>query len=309
MLTFLLGRLAGGAVAIVAVTAGIHALMTLAPGDPLVALYGSAVRTMPAAELARLRTEAGLDRPWPAQYATFLTGALRGDLGTSRRTGRPVAAELRDRLPFTVLLTLVALPLAIVPGLAAGLAAAARARSWVDTLVTGSVVVVAAVPVYWTALLLMMAFSLRLGWLPSSGSGEWRHLVLPAVTLGLASAAPLARVARASLLDALAEPHVVVARAKGLSPQAVLLRHGLRNALLPVVTVAGIDLGRMLSGAVFVEAVFGWPGVGRLMVDAIAGRDLPLVQGIVVVGAAAVLLLSLAVDLAYARLDPRVRYR
>jgi peptide/nickel transport system permease protein len=133
MLAFLLGRLAGGAVAVVAVTAGIHALMMLSPGDPLVALYGSAVRTMPAAELARLRTEAGLDRPWPAQYAAFLAAAVRGDLGTSRRTGRPVTAELRDRLPFTALLTLVALPLAILPGLAAGLAAGARARTWLDT--------------------------------------------------------------------------------------------------------------------------------------------------------------------------------
>jgi peptide/nickel transport system permease protein len=309
MLAYLLGRLAGGAVAIVAVTAGIHALMMLAPGDPLVALYGSAVRTMPAAELARLRTEAGLDRPWPSQYAAFLAGAVRGDLGTSRRTGRPVANEVRDRLPFTVLLTLVALPLAIVPGVAVGLAAGARAGTWIDTLVSGSVVVVAAVPVYWTALLLMMVFSLRLGWLPSSGSAGWHHLVLPALTLGLASAAPLARVARASLLDALAEPHVVVARAKGLSARAVLLRHALRNALVPIVTVAGMDVGRMLSGAVFVETAFGWPGVGRLMVDAIASRDLPLVLGIVVVGAAAVLLLSLIVDLVYGRLDPRVRYR
>jgi peptide/nickel transport system permease protein len=309
MLAFLLGRLAGGAVAVVAVTAGIHALMMLSPGDPLVALYGSAVRTMPAAELARLRTEAGLDRPWPAQYAAFLAAAVRGDLGTSRRTGRPVTAELRDRLPFTALLTLVALPLAILPGLAAGLAAGARARTWLDTALTASVVVVAALPVYWTALLLMMVFSLWLGWLPSSGSGAWHHLVLPAATLGLASAAPLARVARASLLDALAEPHVVVARAKGLSARAVLLRHGLRNALVPVVTVAGMDVGRMLSGAVFVETAFGWPGVGRLMVDAIASRDLPLVQGIVIVGALTVLLLSLLVDLIYLRLDPRVRYR
>jgi peptide/nickel transport system permease protein len=308
MLGFLLGRLAGGAVAIVIVTAAIHGLMSVAPGDPLVALYGTAVRTMPAEQLDRLRAEAGLDRPWAAQYATFLARAVRGDLGTSRRSGRPVLDELRERVPATVVLTLVALPFAILPGLAAGIAAAAWARSWIDTLVTGAVVVVAAVPVYLTALLLMLAFSLRLGWLPSSGSGDARHLVLPVLTLALASAAPLARITRASLLDALAEPHVVVARAKGLSPRRVLLRHGVRNALVPIVTVAGIDLGRMLSGAVFVESVFGWPGVGRLMVDAIASRDLPLVQGVVIVGAVAVLLLSLAVDAAYLRLDPRVRY-
>ena len=309
MVAYLLGRLASGAVAALLLTAVVNGLLSLTPGDPMVALLGPAVRNLPAEQLARLRREAGLDRSWPQHYAHFLAGAWRGDLGVSRRSGRPVAVELRERLPATAVLTLTALPLALALGLTAGVAAAAHARTWLDTLLSAAIVAVAAVPVYWTGLLLLLAFSLALGWLPSSGSGGWRHLVLPAVTLGIASAAPLARITRSSVIDALAEPHVVAARARGLSRRRVLVRHGLRNALVPVLTVAGIDLGRMLSGVVFVEAVFAWPGLGRLMVDAITARDLPLVQGIVLAGALAMLAVSLLVDLAYLRLDPRVRYR
>ena len=309
MLGYALRRVAAGAVALVMLTAVVHGLMAVTPGDPLVALLGPAVRNLPSEHQARLRAEAGLDRPWPRQYAAYLQGAVRGDLGISRRSGRPVSAELRDRLPATIALTAAALPLALAFGLTTGVLAATFARSWLDTLLSASIVLASAVPVYWTGLLLLLLFSLALGWLPPSGGGSWRHLILPALTLAVASAAPLARITRSSLLDALAEPHVVVARARGLPPRQVLVRHGLRNALIPVLTVAGIDLGRMLSGAVFVEAVFSWPGVGRSMIDAITARDLPLVQGIVLVGALTVLLISLLVDLAYLRLDPRVRYR
>jgi ABC-type dipeptide/oligopeptide/nickel transport system permease component len=309
VLAYVLGRLAGGALAVVLVSAAVHALLAWAPGDPLVALLGPAVATIPSAEQERLRAELGLDRPWAAQYAAFLGAAVRGDLGTSRRSGRPVVAELADRVPATALLTALAVPLAIALGLGAGMAAAVWARTWVDVAVTGAVVLASAVPVYLSGLLLLVAFSLALGWLPASGSGGARHLVLPVLTLALASAAPLARMARGSLLDALAAPHVVVAVAKGLPRRAVVVRHALRNAWVPVLTVAGVDVGRMLSGAVFVEAVFGWPGVGRLTVDAIVARDLPLVQGVVVLGAVVVVALNLIVDLTYARLDPRVRFR
>ena len=298
MLAYLLGRLAGGAVAIALLTVIVHGLMAATAGDPLVALLGPTVRQLPLEQQARLRAEAGLDRSWPRQAADHLGGLLRGELGSSRRSGRPVTAELRDRLPATVALALAALPLALALGLAVGTATAAAARSWLDTLLSGLLLVGTAVPAYWTGLLLVLAFSLTLGWLPSSGGGGARHLLLPALTLGLAAAAPLARITRSSLLDALAEPHVVAARARGLSGAQVLWRHGLRNAWVPILTVAGVDLGRMLGGAVFVEAVFAWPGVGLLMVDAIAARDAPLVQGIVLVGAATVLALSLIVDLA-----------
>ncbi len=309
MLTYVLGRLVGGAFALVLVSAAVHALMAVAPGDPLVALLGPAVTTIPSEEQARLRADLGLDRPWVTQYAAYLGAAVRGDLGTSRRSGRPVTAELADRLPATALLTLVAVPLALVLALGAGTAAAVWTRTWVDVLLTGTLVALSAVPVYLSGLLLLAAFSLALGWLPASGSDGPRHLVLPVATLALASAAPLARIARGSLLDALAAPHVTVAVAKGLSRRAVVVRHALRNAWVPILTVAGIDVGRMLSGAVFVEAVFGWPGVGRLAVDAIVARDLPLVQGVVVLGALVVVVLNLIVDLVYVRLDPRVRYR
>ena len=309
MVAFLLARLGGGAIAVVLLLVLVHGLVAAAPGDPLVALLGPGVLGVSEPQRERMRSEAGLDRPWPQRAAAYLGAALRGDLGTSQRSGRPVADELRDRLPATAALAAAAVTLALALGLAAGVAAAAFARSWLDPLLTGALLVGAAVPVYWTGLLLLYAFSLALGWLPASGGGSWRHLLLPAVSLGLASAAPLARVTRAALLDALAAPHVVAARARGLSRLRVLLRHGLRNALAPVVTVAGIDLGRMLGGVVFIEAVFGWPGLGRLAVDAIVARDLALVQGIVLVTAVAVLALGLLVDLAYLRLDPRVRYR
>ncbi len=307
MLPFVLGRLVSGALAILAVTAVVHALVAAAPGDPLIALLGPAVTALPSAERDRLRAAHGLDRPWAEQYVAFVGRALAGDLGTSRRSGRPVAHELRDRIPATVALTAAALPLAVALGVGAGVAAAAWSRTWLDTLVTGLVVGASAVPVYLSGLVLLLVFSLVLGWLPSGGTGGTLHLVLPALTLALASAAPLARMARGSLLDALAEPHVVVATAKGLARRTVVVRHGLRNALVPLVTVVGIDLGRVLGGAVFVEAVFGWPGVGRLTVDAIVARDLPLVQGVVLLGAVVVVVLNLLVDLAYARLDPRVR--
>lgn len=309
MVAYLFARLAGGAVAVVLLLVLVHGLVAAAPGDPLVARLGPGVLGVPEAQRERMRAEAGLDRPWPQRAAAYLGAAARGDLGTSHRSGRPVADELRDRLPATALLALTAVALALALGLAVGIAAAAFARTWLDPLLTGALLLGSAVPVYWTGLLLLYAFALVLDWLPASGGGSWRHLALPAVALGLASAAPLARVTRASLLDALAEPHVVAARARGLSRRQVLWRHGLRNALAPVITVAGIDLGRMLGGVVFVEAVFGWPGLGRLAIDAIVARDLALVQGVVLVTAVAVLALNLAVDLAYLRLDPRVRYR
>jgi ABC-type dipeptide/oligopeptide/nickel transport system permease component len=309
VVAFVLARLGGAAVSVALLLVLVHGLVAAAPGDPLVALLGTGVIGVPEEQRERMRSEAGLDRPWPQRAAAYLGAALRGDLGTSRRSGRPVADELRDRLPATVALAAAALTLALALGLATGVAAAAFARSWLDPLLTGALLLGAAVPVYWTGLLLLYAFALALGWLPASGGGSWRHLLLPALSLGLASAAPLARVTRAALLDALAAPHVVAARARGLSRAQVLLRHGLRNALAPVVTVAGIDLGRMLGGVVFVEAVFGWPGLGHLAIDAIVARDLALVQGVVLVTAVAVLALGLLVDLAYLRLDPRVRYR
>jgi len=309
MLALVAGRLASGVLTLIVLAATIHALVAVAPGDPLVALLGPAALTVPEQEKVRMRAELGLDRAWPTQLASYLSGAVRGDLGTSRRSGRPVAAELVERFPFSLALAAAALPLATLLGIVAGTAAAARARTWVDTVITGLVVTAAAVPAYWTALLALLAFSLALGWFPSSGADSWRHLVLPAVTLAVASAAPLARVTRGAVLDALAQPHVTAAHARGLTSRSVLLRHGLRNAMLPVVTIIGLDAGRLLGGALFIEVVFAWPGLGRLMVDATLARDLPLVMGGVIVGAASVIVANLLVDLAYLRLDPRVRYR
>jgi peptide/nickel transport system permease protein len=307
VIAFLAGRLVAGAGAVLLVTAALHALMTLAPGDPLAALVGEGVRRLPAEEQARLRAQLGLDEPWLARYGASLATTLGGDLGTSRRSGRPVAHEIGERLPASATLVVVALPVAFLLALAAGGAAAHRPGSWRDAAVTSTVSAAAALPPYLTGLVLLLVFSLWLGLAPASGAGSLAHLVLPAATLALAVAAPWARVTRAALINALAQPHVVVARAKGLSGAPLVKRHALRPALAPLLTLAAMDAGRLLGGAVFVEAIFGWPGLGRLAVDAVGARDLPLLQGIVLVSAVAVVVLNLAADVAMARLDPRVR--
>lgn len=298
-----------GALALLVVTAVVYALMAAAPGDPVAAVLGVRARTVTSEERERLREQLGLNAPAVERYFTYLLGVARGDLGRSYRSQRAVGAELRDRIPYSLTLAAVAAPLALLLGVAAGVIAAARSRTWLDTLISGMVALLAAVPAYITALLMMLVFALALGWVPATGSSTLAHLVLPAATLALSSAAPLARLTRSSLLDALAEPHVTAARARGLSGLTVLVRHGLRNAALPVVTVAAIDFGRLLGGAVFVEAVFGWPGLGRLLVDATAARDTPLVLGVTIVGAVSVIVLNLLADLAYLRLEPRLRYR
>jgi ABC-type dipeptide/oligopeptide/nickel transport system permease component len=305
---FVLLRLLASLPVLFGVTLLTFAMLWLAPGDPLTALTGAELRGAPAEEVAELRRSYGLDRPLPQQYLAYLGGLVTGDLGRSLRSGRPVAAEFGERFPATVQLGLAALVIAIALGLGTGLLAAAFPRSWVDRLGSGLVLLGISVPVFWSGLLLMLLFSLRLGWLPASGSGSWRHLLLPALALGFATSAQLSRIARSSLREALVQPHVHTARAKGLTRTAVLFRHGLRNALLPIVTILGLQLGQLLGGAVLTEAVFAWPGVGRMLVDAIVARDLPLIQGSTLVLALLFVLINLLVDAGYAALDPRIRY-
>ena len=308
MLAYVLHRLVGTVPVLLGVTLVVFAMTWLTPGDPVVALLGESAQGITGAARDALRRELGLDRPWPVQYLEYVRGLAQGDLGLSVRSRRPVMREVLDRLPATAELALAGLTIAVVVGVSLGVAAALRKRTWVDALAIAVALVGVSVPVFWSGFLLMLVFSLELGWLPASGRGTLRHLVLPALTVGIASAAFIARITRGAVLETLGQDYVRTARAKGVVERVVVVRHALRNALLPIVTVIGLQLGSLLGGAVLTETVFAWPGVGRMLVDAILARDLPLVQGSVLVVSLIFILINLVVDLSYAAINPRVRY-
>lgn len=277
----------------------------LIPGDPAQIMAGQAATE----EVVRqIRQSLGLDQPLPVQYLYFLRSVVRGDLGRSLFNGAPVVEELRQRFPRTVRLALASMVVASLIGIPAGILAATRHLSWLDTLVMLVALVGVSMPVFWLGLNLILVFSVRLQWLPAFGYETWRHLLLPSFTLGAASAAIVARMTRSSMLEVLGQDYIRTARAKGLAERVVVNRHALRNALIPVVTVLGLQLGTLLSGAVLTETVFAWPGIGRLLVDAVLARDYPIIQGATLLIAATFVALNLAVDLLYGLLDPRIRY-
>jgi ABC-type dipeptide/oligopeptide/nickel transport system permease component len=308
LIPYVLRRLVGTAPVLLGVTLVVFAMTWLTPGDPVVALLGESAQGISAEAREDLRRELGLDQPWPVQYLSYVGGLVQGDLGTSIRSRRPVLVEVTDRLPATAELAIAGLAIAVVLGVSLGVAAALKRRTWVDAAAIAVALIGVSVPVFWSGFLLMMVFSLELGWLPASGRGDWRNLILPATTVGIASAAFIARITRGAVLETLGQDYVRTARAKGLRDRVVVVRHALRNALLPIVTVVGLQLGSLLGGAVLTETVFAWPGVGRMLVDAIVARDLPLVQGTVLVISLLFILVNLAVDLSYAAINPRVRY-
>ena len=308
MFGYALGRLAGTVPVLFGVTLLVFAMTWVTPGDPVIALLGESAQGISQEARDDLRRELGLDRPWPAQYLTYVGGLVRGDFGTSIRSRRPVLREVADRLPATAELALAALAIAVAVGVTLGVLAAVYRRTWIDAVAIAVALVGVSVPVFWSGFLLMLVFALELGWLPASGRGTWQHLVLPAVTVGVSSAAFIARITRGAVLETLAQDYVRTAHAKGLAARRVIVRHALRNALLPIVTVVGLQLGGLLGGAVLTETVFAWPGVGRMLVDAIVARDLPLVQGAVLVVSVLFILVNLAVDLSYAAINPKVRY-
>ena len=290
-------------------------VLHLSPGDPAEIMLGSQATQ---ADLARLRAELGLTEPLPVQYVRWLAHVVRGDLGRSLWTKRPVLAEVLDRFKATLVLTTCGLVLSSVIGIGLGVASAMRPHSLLDRSSAVASLFGASMPVFWLGIVLMVLFSLWLGWLPASGmfapygGGDLRdlisHLVLPAVTLAAASITIVARLTRSTMLEVLGQDYIRTARAKGLIERAVVLRHGLKNALVPIVTVIGVQAGYLLGGAVLTETVFAWPGVGTLMVQGILARDFPLVQGAVLVVALTFVLVNLAVDLLYVWLDPRIRY-
>jgi len=296
---------AGGALAVLAAITLFVAFGIRLTGDPAVALFeGSA----PSAEdIRRIHQALGTDRPFLAQYAGFVTGAVRGNLGTSFRSGQPVAAVISERAGATLALAVGGMLVALAAAFPLGAYAATHRDALADFLIRVGSLLGLSFPNFWLAIMLILIVAVRLRWLPPSGYGGPASLVLPCVTLGIILASTLVRLVRASLLDTLGQPYIRTARAKGLRERSVVVRHGLRNALLPVVTFVGLQFGALLGGVVVLENVFAWPGLGQLALQAVTYRDYPVVQGVVVVLALGVVLVNLLVDLSYGVLNPRVR--
>jgi peptide/nickel transport system permease protein len=273
-------------------------------GDPALQMVGPDAT---AEQIEDLRHQMGFDRPWPIQYLDFMSKAVRGDFGVSIRNRQPAFDLVKERLPATLQLAGAALAIALVVALPVGIFSATHHNTAYDSLAMLGALLGQSIPVFWLGLMLILVFGVNLRWLPISGYGEPQHLLLPALTLGTYSMARNARLVRSSMLEVLGLDFVRTARAKGLTSLAVNLRHALKNALLPVITVVGLEFGLLLGGAIVVETIFAWPGVGRLMLNAIQGKDYPLVEAAVITLALVFVVLNLLVDLAYAYLDPRIR--
>jgi ABC-type dipeptide/oligopeptide/nickel transport system permease component len=283
----------------------VFALIHLVPGDPAQAMLGE---TASQQDVDALRKSLGLDQPLTAQYRTFLAGLARGDLGKSFRFGTPVTQEIRRRLPQTALLAVCAMSVAILIALPLGIVAAVFRGRFLDNLSMTLALAGISMPGFWLGPLLAIVFAVYFGWLPVSGSGTPAHLVLPSITLGAALAAILARMTRASVIEELRELYVTAARARGLSRARAVVRHAFRNSLIPVVTIIGLQFGAVLTGTIITETIFAWPGVGRLLIQAINTRDYPLVQGCILFISVTYVAMNLLTDLAYGLLDPRIRF-
>ncbi len=281
-------------------------ILYLMPGDPAqTMLFGT---NATPDQVATLRHQLGLDRPLHLQYFDFAGRLVRGDLGESFVTQRPVGSEIAAQFPSTMRLAGAGMAFALLIGLPTGILAGVRRGTWVDTVGSGISVLGVAIPNFWLAVLLILIFSVTLNWFPVLGQGSLRALVLPAISLGWGFAAIITRLVRASMIEVLNQPYVVTARAKGLGERIVVLRHTLKNAMIPVVTILGLQVANLLSGAVVVESIFARQGIGSLAVRAIQAKDVPLIQGVVIFVAAVYVLINLLVDISYALLDPRIRY-
>ena len=305
MLTYVGRRILAVVPVLFGVTLAVFSMLFLVPGDPVKIMLAEFVTTPD--QIAQMRAQLHLDEPVLKQYGRFVGSALRGDLGVSIRSRRPVTAEITENIGSTGQLALASMLVAIGLGVPLGLLAALGRNSWLDVAAMVVALLGVAMPSFWLGFLLIFVFSLHLGWLPATGGGDLPHLVMPAVALGMIAAAIIARLTRSSMLEVLGQDYVRTARAKGLGSGSVIVRHALRNALIPVVTVFGLQFGNLLAGAVIVETVFSRPGLGRLIVGGILAKDFPLVQGTVLFVAAAYVLINVVVDVAYAYVDPRIR--
>ena len=303
MLALLARRLILSIPTLAGVLAVVFLLLYVAPGDPVQAMVGERADT---ATITRLRAELRLDDPLPVQFTNYVGHILTGDLGRSYITGRPIVDDIAERFPRTLLLAGAAMLLATISGITIGVLAAIRPNGWFDRLALAATYLGISFPVYWIGLLLIVLFAVTLRWLPASGFGRLEFLVLPALALGSRSIAYLARVTRGAMREVLSADFVRTARAKGLAEGTVIVRHALRNALMPVVTVIGLDFGAYLTGSILTETIFSWPGIGRYVVMAISRRDLPAVQGSVLFLSLVFVTVNLITDVAYRKVDPRV---
>jgi ABC-type dipeptide/oligopeptide/nickel transport system permease component len=302
---FIVRRLALSIPTLFGVLVVVFLLLYVAPGDPVQEMVGERAD---AETIARLRKELHLDEPLLNQFTHYTGGVLRGDFGNSYITQRPIIQDIRERFPKTLLLAGTAMLLASFLGITLGVLSARNPGGWFDRLGLGIAYLGISFPVYWVGLILILVFAVMLKWLPPSGYGGIKYLILPALALGSRSIAFLARVTRSAMLDVLGGDYVRTARAKGLREPVVVVRHALRNALIPIITVLGLDFGYYLTGSILTETIFSWPGIGRYVVNAITRRDLPAIQGSVLFLSVVFVLVNLLTDLAYAKADPRVAY-
>jgi peptide/nickel transport system permease protein/oligopeptide transport system permease protein len=275
------------------------------PGDPAQVLAGQMATPQ---EIENIRHQLGMDRPIYEQYVVYLGRLVHFDLGRSARTQNPVIKEIWARLPNTMLLAMIAITLACLFGIPAGIISAVKPYSWIDYLVSTSALFGLSMPVFWLGLMLVVVFSVILKWLPAGGTGSWQHVILPSITLAAFVVAFIARMTRSTMIETLSQDFTTTARSKGLQERVIIVKHALKNALIPIVTVVGLQFGSLLSGAVLTETVFAWPGLGRLIVNSMLARDYPVIQGAILIFALLYILVNLIVDLLYALVDPRIRY-
>lgn len=330
MIRYVLAKLVLTIPLLLGVTFLLFVIGQLTPGDPVLIMLGERA---PQEEIDRLRDALGLDQPWYVQYVQFVGNALRGDLGISYRSKLPVTNEVLSRLPATAELAGAALLFAVALGLSLGVVSAVNRNTWIDRIAIVFAMLGSSVPIFWSGILLIVLFAVDLGWLPASGRGTplydivkaiargdfgnlgdmittmLRYLIMPAIALGAGAAALIARITRSSMLESLSQDYVRTARAKGLADNVVIIRHALRNALIPVATVVGLQIGSLMAGAVLTETVFSWPGIGFLTVQAIGQRDFPVLQATVLLVATIFTLINLLLDILFVQLDPRIKYQ
>ena len=304
MIKYILKRLLALIPVVIGITLLIYCVMSFSPGDPATMQLGSAATQE---SIAQLRADLGLDRPVVVQYLRYMANLLRGDMGNSYITGNSVSSEIASRFPHTLKLSIAAMALAVVISIPIGIVCATRPNSLLDAVSMIFALIGLSMPAFWCGLMLILVFSVWLGWFPAVASNSIRGLTLPSVTLAFGSMAIITRITRSSMLEVIRQDYIRTAKAKGVPRRTIIRRHALPNAMIPTITVIGLEIGTALSGAVLTETVFAWPGLGRLVVDAIKNKDTPLVLGSIMVFAITFSLVNLIVDILYAYVDPRIR--